>query len=120
MVLKGKALGREGERLAAQFLEKQGVVIVERNFRTRCGEIDLVARDKKELVFIEVKARSGSDFGSALEAVDSRKCRQIVRVAKEYLLVHDGFEEPIRFDVIGILLGDSVHIEHIKNAFDAS
>jgi putative endonuclease len=119
MALRGKALGREGERLAAQFLEKQGLVIVERNFRTRCGEIDLIARDNKELVFIEVKTRSGPDFGTGLEAVDRRKCRQIVRVAQEYLLRHDAFNEPARFDVIAILLGDHAHIDHIKNAFDA-
>lgn len=120
MALKGKALGREGERLAALFLERQGLVIVERNFRTRSGEIDLIARDKKELVFVEVKSRSGTDFGSALEAVGPRKCQQIVRVAKEYLLKHDGFDQPIRFDVIGILLGDRAQFDHIKNAFDAS
>lgn len=120
MALTGKALGQEGERQAALFLQKQGLVIVERNFRSRCGEIDLIARDKKELVFVEVKTRSGSAFGSALEAVDARKCRQIVRVASEYLLEHDGFDQPVRFDVVGILLGDDVHIEHIKDAFDAS
>lgn len=119
MTLRGKALGREGERLAALFLEKQGLVIVERNFRTRSGEIDLIARDKKELVFVEVKSRSGPDFGTTLEAVDARKCRQLVRVAQEYLLRHDAFDEPARFDVVGILCGDSVHIEHIKNAFEA-
>ncbi|MEN8257078.1 MAG: YraN family protein [Thermodesulfobacteriota bacterium] len=120
MVLKGKALGKEGERQAGLYLEKQGLVIIERNFRTRSGEIDLVVRDKKELVFVEVKTRSGTDFGTALEAVHSRKCRQIVRVASEYLLQNDGFDQPVRFDVIGILLGDNPQFEHIKNAFDAS
>ncbi len=120
MAMKGKELGREGERLAALFLEKQGMVIIARNFRTRSGEIDLIARDKKDLVFVEVKTRSGTEFGSALEAVGPRKCRQIVRVAQAYLLQNDGFEQPARFDVIGILIGDSVHIDHIKNAFDAS
>ena len=120
MSLKGKALGKEGERLAALYLKKQGLVVIERNYRTRSGEIDLVARDKKELVFVEVKTRSGTDFGTALEAVDTRKCRQIIRVAQEYLLRQDGFDQPIRFDVIGILLGDKPQFEHIKNAFDAS
>ncbi len=120
MSLQGKALGKEGERLAALFLKKQGLVIVEHNFRTRSGEIDLIARDKKDLVFVEVKTRSGTDFGSALEAVGPRKCRQIVRVAQEYLLQNDGFDQPARFDVIGILIGDSVRIDHIKNAFEAS
>ena len=120
MTLRGKELGKEGERQAALFLQKQGLVIVERNFRTRSGEIDLVARDKKELVFVEVKTRSGTTFGSVLEAVDSRKCRQIVRVATEYLVKNGGFDQPARFDVIGILISDMVHIEHIKNAFDAS
>lgn len=119
MVLKGKELGMEGERVAALFLQKQGMAILERNFRTRSGEIDLIARDKKDLVFVEVKTRSGTQFGSTLEAVGPRKCRQIVRVAQEYLLQNDGFEQPARFDVIGILIGDSVQIEHVKNAFDA-
>ena len=104
MALKGKELGMEGERVAALFLQKQGMAI---------------ARDKKDLVFVEVKTRSGTEFGSTLEAVDPRKCRQIVRVAQEYLLQNDGFEQPARFDVIGILIGDSVQIEHVKNAFDS-
>ena len=120
MSSRGKALGKEGERLAALYLKKKGLVVVEKNFRARSGEIDLIARDKKELVFIEVKTRSGTDFGTALEAVDSRKCRQIVRVAQEYLLQQDGFDLPIRFDVVGILLGDQPQFEHITNAFDAS
>lgn len=120
MSLRGKALGKAGEGQAALFLQKAGLVIVERNFRTRSGEIDLIARDKKELVFVEVKTRSGTAFGSALEAVDARKCRQIVRVATEYLVKNGGFDQPARFDVIGILLADPIHIEHIKNAFEAS
>ena len=120
MALKGKALGKEGEKQAARFLKKKGLKILEHNYRTRSGEIDLIAKDKQELVFVEVKTRSGEEFGSALEAVDSRKCRQIARVASEYLMKHDGFDQPTRFDVIGILIQDSVHIEHIKNAFDAS
>jgi putative endonuclease len=120
MALKGKALGKEGERQASLYLEKKGLAIIERNFRTRSGEIDLIARDKKDLVFVEVKTRSGTDFGTALEAVNSRKCRQIIRVAQEYLLQQDGFDQPIRFDVIGILIGDNPKFEYIKNAFDAS
>lgn len=119
MTLTNKELGRQGESLAALFLQKKGLRILARNFRTRSGEIDLVARDRKELVFVEVKTRSSSAFGSGLEAVGPQKCRQIVRVAKEYLLSNGGFDQAIRFDVVGVTMADTISFEHIKNAFDA-
>ena len=113
--------GRLGEALAAEFLVKQRYAIVEINYRKPYGEVDIIARDGATLVFVEVKTRTSSGFGTAFEAVDSRKQRQISRIAQEYLQSHGLLEAPARFDVIAVRLdGDNraTAIDHIKNAFD--
>ena len=103
-------------QLLAEYLEKQGYHILERNFRCRQGEIDLIAKDGKYLVFIEVKYRKNSSRGNAATAVDPRKQRNISRVAAFYLLKnHLSENTPCRFDVAAID-GDEVHI--YKNAFE--
>ncbi len=103
------------ENVAAAYLEKKGYRIVARNFYTRFGELDLIARDGAYLVFVEVKYRATGQGGHPLEAVDGRKQRRMKRAAQFYLLRY-GFPErtPCRFDVVGIL-GDE--ITHIENAF---
>lgn len=111
-------LGRRGEDLARTHLEKAGYRVITTNFRTRCGEIDLIAREGETLVFIEVKTRSGSRFGSPFEAITERKRRQISKVALEYLSGHGGLEQPARFDVVAVRPGASRQVEVIKNAFD--
>lgn len=112
----GKATGRCGEDLAAQYLEQQGYTIVERNYRLRTGEVDIIARDNEYLVFIEVKTRRSKRFGSPFEAVDVRKQQQIVQVAAAYVR---GREIPVRFDVVAVYLnGQDVRIEVLKNAFE--
>ena len=111
-------LGRQGEDAAARYLQRQGMKILERNLRTPVGEIDLVARHKSILAFVEVKTRRGSAFGSPGEAVGPRKQRQIVQTAKWYLNEnpHKGLQP--RFDVIAITVcGDDFQIEHIPDAF---
>ncbi|MDR2550869.1 MAG: YraN family protein [Desulfobulbus sp.] len=113
--------GRLGEALAAGFLVKQRYAIVELNYRKSYGEVDIIAQDGDTVVFVEVKTRKSSGFGTAFEAVDSRKQRQISRIAQEYLQSHGLLETPARFDVIAIRLdGDNraAAIDHIKNAFD--
>ena len=119
MTFKRLATGHQGEQLAVAYLRRQGLKIISQNTRLRCGELDLVARDGDTLVFVEVKTRKSGRFGSPLEAVDGRKQRQVCRAAQEYLLKNGGFEQDIRFDVVGVLLTEPPQIEHIKNAFDA-
>ena len=102
--------------MAAEFLRNQGLRILEKNFRCRNGEIDLIARDGKYLVFIEVKYRKNQGSGSPFAAVGKQKQRTIIKVALFYLIRH-GFQDdiPCRFDVVGI---DGEEIRWIKNAFE--
>lgn len=116
------ALGRWGEEQAVGYLRRQGLKILERNLRTPVGEIDIIARQRRELVFIEVKARSSRAFGSPQEAVGARKQRQILRAAQWYLNDQPQLArlQP-RFDVVAVLGGPGeTQIEHLRNAFDAS
>ena len=111
--------GQIGEDLAVCYLENQGYIIVERNYRMRMGEIDIIARDGESLVFVEVKTRRSSRFGSPFDAVDFRKQQQVSRVALAYMTRHRCEEMPVRFDVIGVLIErPSSTIELIKNAFE--
>lgn len=114
-----RKVGEKYERLAEQYLKDRGYEILERNYRNRFGEIDLIAREPKDdvIVYCEVKYRSSGTYGSPLEAVDARKQRRISRVA----FYHHSFdklarEKNCRFDVIGIYKDNK--IEHIKGAFD--
>ncbi len=110
-----KATGQAGEEAAARYLEQQGYTILERNFRLRIGEVDIIARDGEYLVFIEVKTRRSKKFGSPFEAVDVRKQQQIMKVATAYV---QGREIAVRFDVVAVHLnGQTVQVELLKNAF---
>ncbi|MCI5120663.1 MAG: YraN family protein [Candidatus Electrothrix sp. AUS4] len=110
-----KATGRTGEDAAVQYLEKIGYTILERNYRLRIGEVDIIARDEEYLVFIEVKTRRSKTFGSPFDAVDTRKQQQIFKVASAYIR---GREIPVRFDVVAVhLSGQDVRVEVLKNAF---
>jgi putative endonuclease len=91
--------GNRAEALAAQFLIRKGLSIVARNFRTRGGEIDLVARDGATLVFVEVRMRRSEDFGGAAASITARKQQRLVRAANGYLAML-GREPPCRFDAI--------------------
>lgn len=103
------------EEMVAAFLQKQGILILERNYRCRSGEIDIVAKDGRYLVFVEVKYRSSSASGSALEAIDEKKAVRVRRVAAFYLHAHRYPENtPCRFDAAGI---DGERLTYIKNAF---
>jgi putative endonuclease len=114
------SLGRQGETAAAAFLERQGMKILERNFRTPVGEIDLVARDRRFLAFVEVKTRSSTGFGVPAEAVGPRKQHQIIQAAKWYLKGRPHANLQPRFDVIAVIVsGDRPQIEHIPGAFEA-
>ena len=109
-----KLLGRVGEQKAAEHLEKKGYKVLEKNYKTHVGEIDLIARDKEEIVFIEVKTRSSDAFGAPGEAVDIKKQEKYYKVAEEYLLKTNKKNLPCRFDVVEIENGQ---INHVINAF---
>ena len=111
------ARGREAEALAAQYLECYGVRVITRNFRIRGGEIDLICRDGKVLVFVEVRLRSRSDVGGAAASITARKQRRIILAAQHYLLGKP--ECDCRFDCILLDGLNTNQIEWIKNAFSA-
>ena len=113
--------GRAAEDLAARFLDGQGLHVVARNFRTKRGEIDLVARDGATLVFVEVKAREDLRFGGGAEAITALKRRRMARVALDYMARHQVVDCPCRFDVVSIHFeaGEPV-FELFQNAFDVT
>ncbi len=113
-----KQLGDTGEDLAAAALKKQGYKILERNYLTPLGEIDLIARQGKTLVIIEVKTRKSLRFGSPQEAVSAAKQAKLRRLADYYLKEKRLTGAPVRFDVVGILVADTgPQIEIIPDAF---
>ena len=105
-------MGGYYEQKAAAFLEKQGLFIIERNFRCKFGEIDLIAGDGKYLVFVEVKYRRTGQKGDPAEAVDYRKQKKISKVAEYYCWKKRKLNQPCRFDVICVLGQEIRHIEH--------
>lgn len=109
-----KLLGRVGEKKAAEFLKKQGIKIIETNYKNVFGEIDIIAKDGEYTAFIEVKTRSGEEFGTPAEAVDDRKRQKYARIAKLYALEKGITDAPMRFDVIEV---EEEKINHIKDAF---
>ena len=113
--------GREAEALAARHLEGCGQRVVERNFRIRGGEIDLICRDGKTLVFVEVRQRSRGDFGGAAASITAAKRRRLVRTALWYAQREGLSEGAIRFDVVAIerLADGSARLRHEPGAFDA-
>lgn len=109
-----QGLGRTGERLAAQELSHQGYRILEQNFRCSYGEIDLVAEDEHDLIFVEVKTRRGKAFGLPEEAVTRRKQQKIVQVASFYLDLHACSDRPWRIDVVAVQLSKGGKPEEIR------
>lgn len=110
-----RKIGADKEKLAAEYLAGQGMRIVERNFRNRQGEIDIIGYHGGYLVFVEVKYRKSAARGTALAAVDVRKQRQICRTADYYRYLHRcGENTPVRYDVLAI---QGEEIRWIQNAF---
>lgn len=117
-----KTRGEQGETLAVNYLETHGYLILDRNVRLRRGEIDIIARKRGVLVFVEVKTRTSNRFGSPAESVTPTKAQSLIRAAREYLHPHGEREQEIRFDVVSILMppGAAPEIELIENAFDCA
>lgn len=110
--------GRVAESLAADYLEKQGLRVLMRNFRVRGGEIDLVCQDGATLVFVEVRLRTRRDFGSAADSITAHKRRRLVLAARHYLLRYR-IRVPCRFDCILLAAADEAHLEWLRDAFSA-
>lgn len=118
---KSSSIGKTGEKAAADFLIKNGYALLERNFRTRAFEIDIIARDREYLCFVEVKARTGTKKGLPREAVDHAKQQKMIMGANYYLKQQDLFNHRVRFDVVEVMLRDRTpELTLIKNAFGGS
>jgi putative endonuclease len=109
-----QGLGRTGERLAAEALMKKGYHILERNFRCRHGEIDLVAEDEQDLIFVEVKARRGTSYGLPEDALTLYKRRKLQEVASYYLDLHSCSDRSWRIDVVAIQFSGGGKLEEIR------
>jgi putative endonuclease len=110
--------GTQAEEWAVRHLQHQGLKLVEKNYRGRFGEIDLIMRDGASLVFIEVRLRRNADFGGAAASIDARKQQRIIRTAQQYLA---GLANtpPCRFDAVLMDDVEGRNLQWLKNAFDA-
>ncbi len=118
-----KNRGRKGEDLACEFLKQNGYRVIERNFRCKMGEIDIVATDGESICFTEVKARTRTDYGMPRDAVDRRKQLKLLRCAQLYLKLHPGYAEQFspRMDIVEILYTEEgTYVRHTPNAFSLS
>lgn len=110
---------KAAEAIASEYLKTKNYKILARNYRTRLGELDIIAKDKDTFCFIEVKARTSARFGSALEAVNRAKQRKISQVALAYLKANSLLGKNARFDVVSVSGGEKeAKIDLIKNAFE--
>lgn len=115
MLLKGK----KAEQLAEKYLQNKGLKSIERNYYSKMGEIDLIMKDKDELVFVEVRSRKSRDYGGSLASITQQKQHKIIKTAYLYLQKKRLFDKyPFRFDVVGID-GQPPEIQWLKNAFFA-
>jgi putative endonuclease len=112
-----QAKGEAAEQLAADHLLRQGLKLIERNFRVRGGEIDLICRDGRTTVFVEVRLRSHSNFGGAAASITATKQARLILAARHWLLRHG--ETPCRFDCILLDGPEPRHIEWLRDAFSA-
>ena len=110
-------LGKTGEEIGTQYLIKNGYRIIIRNFKCKQGEIDIIAQDKNEIVFIEVKTRRNINYGYPIDAVDKRKQKHILNASKYYIYINKLEKRNIRFDVIEIYKKEKFYINHIKNIY---
>lgn len=116
------SLGQQGETLACRYLSRLGYRVLARNYRTKQGEIDIIAEEQNSLVFVEVKTRRGHQCGHPFEAVTPGKCRQISKAALHYLAETGREGQAARFDVVAIsFAGEGAPVvELVRNAFDLS
>lgn len=112
-------IGKLGEDIATNYLIEKGYIILDRNFECRQGEIDIIAKDEKEIVFIEVKTRTSNKYGTPSEAVNKIKQKHMLQSMKYYLYIKNLSQEFIRIDVIEVYINvNIVEVNHIKQAFE--
>ena len=112
-------LGKLGEEKAVQYLKDKGYKILERNYKTKLGELDVVARDAKTICFVEVKTRSSQEKGDSLESITPGKQHKLCRLAISYLKLNNLLGQSARFDVVSVYQdGEQTDIKLIKNAFE--
>lgn len=112
------SLGRQGEQFVVQYIEQLGWKVISKNYHSRFGEIDIIAMDGREIVFIEVKARSNREYGEPQESVDRRKLNKMIKTAQLYLLSKQQENESYRFDLFTLKKSQNgLQIEHFKNIF---
>ena len=117
------SIGALGEEAAVKALKKQGYKIIERNYRTKMGEIDIIAKDGEYICFIEVRLRKNNSFGSPADSIDAGKRKRIINTAKLYAMSKHIYDAPMRFDVVLInAVADNnrlenIHLQIIKDAF---
>lgn len=117
--MRRKSLGNLGENLALKYLKNKGYKFIDRNFRSRFGEIDLIFQDDKTLVFVEVKTRFSHSYGKPETAVTPRKINSIIKTGQYFKLLHPDLPESLRIDVVAINLDPKekklLSLKHIKN-----
>lgn len=113
--------GELGERIAARWFQRSGWRVVARRFRAGRRDIDLIIEREGLVAFVEVKSRTGSEFGDPVEAVHRRKQRSLTKSAQSWIARHGRSDEKYRFDVVGVLVsGERVFVKHVPGAFEAA
>ena len=114
-----KELGERGEEVACLYLKRKGIKVIERNWKCRSGEADIIARDGEDLVFVEVKSRASDANGLPEDAVTLKKRQRYERIALEYLFTHNLPSARVRFDVIALVLNNEgkAFLRHHRDAF---
>ena len=114
-----KETGNLGENIAEHYLKQKGYIILDKNFQCRQGEIDIIAKDKEEIVFIEVKTRTSNKYGTPSEAVNVIKQKHMLQSIKYYLYIRNLSEEFVRIDIIEVYIKDNIYkVNHIKQAIE--
>lgn len=109
--------GKDGEDIAVKYLETHGYRVLDRNYTTAIGEVDIFVTDEKTLIAVEVKSRLSLEFGTPAEAVTHDKIKKISQVSSQYIKQYRLFNVPVRFDVVEVYIKDNT-VNHIVNAFD--
>lgn len=112
------ARGSSGEDIAVKYLQTHGYRVLDRNFTTSVGEVDIFVTDESTLIAVEVKSRLSLEYGTPAEAVNNEKIKKISQVTSQYIKKFRLFGTPVRFDVVEVYIADKT-VNHIKNAFDS-
>lgn len=107
-------IGKRGEKIAKEYLKKNGYKIITTNYYTKFGEIDIIAEEKDTLVFIEVKTRTNKKYGEAIEAINYKKQKSILKVAEYYISKHKMYDKNIRIDAVEVLISDKILVKLTK------